>query len=496
MTDSLLTHYFRLLCAFFAEHHVLAFGSIPFWVCFLAFLAGYTFFRGKRTRGMMAYVTAFSLFFYYKANGALMLLLPTTALATWYLVGRMRTAKRRKGWLLALTVVLNLLPLLYFKYANFLGTTWAALVDGNFAPWDIALPIGISFYTFQGISYAVDVYRGRFRLEPTLLEYTFYLTFFPLILAGPITRAGTLIPQLRRSGGISSRTVWLGLWLFTVGLLKKGVAADYLAQFVNLVFDEPTAYSGFENLMAVAGYTLQIYLDFSGYSDMAIGLAAMLGFRLRDNFNFPYRATSVAAFWRRWHISLSTWFRDYFYIPLGGNRRGRWRTYLNNFLTMVLAGVWHGSTWMFAAWGALHGAALVVNKAWRDIALPSRLREVRVPKEVNTALSWTLTMVFLMCSWVFFRAPDTATAMAVFSQIFTNFDLAYLPPFVAVRTAWCAMLVVAAAFHLLTPRHAARLAAGFVCAPWGIKLLIFAAAVQLAVTFGQSTVQPFIYAQF
>ncbi len=492
---SYIEHWLQLLGQFFTEPQgLLLFSSVPFWALFLAFLPLYAWLAGgQRKNGMMLYVVAFSLFFAFKANGTLMLLLPLTAFVTWALVNCLREAAGsgvRKAWLTVIVLV-NLVPLIYFKYANFLGASFAAMVGANFSLWDIALPVGISFYTFQGISYAVDVYRGRFRLQPTLLEYLFYLTFFPLLLAGPITRAETLIPQMRSRHRVPSHMIWWGVWLFLVGLLKKSVCADYLAQFVNLVYDDPTGYSGFENLMAAIGYTLQIYLDFSGYSDMAIGLAGMLGFRLRDNFNSPYQSLNATEFWHRWHISLSTWFRDYVYIPLGGNRKGRARTYFNNFLTMVVAGVWHGAAWMFVIWGAMHGAALAIHKYCKGLFLD------RLPNNIYIkAVSWTLTMIFLIATWVFFRAPDMPTAMAVFNQIFTNFDIAYLPPFVQTRAMWCAVLVVASAFHALRYRQTLRLSALFVRAHWLVKLIVFICVVQLVVSFAQSSVQPFIYAQF
>ncbi|MBQ7634153.1 MAG: MBOAT family protein [Bacteroidaceae bacterium] len=492
---AVLCHWLTEMAAFLTESGgVLLFCSIRFWAVFVVFLAGYALLRYSRRGAMMAYVVAFGLFLAFKANGLLMLLLPFTAVATWMLVNCLREAVGtvpRRAWL-AFIVVLNFVPLIYFKYANFLGASLAAMVGSNFSPWKIALPVGISFYTFQSVSYVVDVYRGTFRLRPTLLEFLFYLTFFPLLLAGPITRAATLIPQMRRLGCVASHMVWYGVWLFICGLLKKAVCADYLAQFVNLVYDDPVAYSGFENLMATAGYTLQIYLDFSGYSDMAIGLAAMLGFRLRDNFNAPYQSLNVSEFWRRWHISLSTWFRDYLYIPLGGNRKGMARTYANNFLTMVVAGVWHGASWMFVIWGAMHGAALVVHKFCKRLFL------VALPASWwLKASAWVLTTVFVMAAWVFFRAPDLTVAASVFARIFTDFDWAYLVPFVQVRWLWCLVMVVAAVCH--TPavtRCAPRLAAAFVCAPWVVKFVVFVCTVQLAVEAGQSTVQPFIYAQF
>lgn len=332
---------------------------------------------------MMLYVMLFSLLFFSRMNPEVAMLLPLTALLSWAMTRRMNECKGalRKRWLWFIIVV-DLMPLLYFKYTNFGIDVLNTLLRMNLPVLDIILPVGISFYTFQAIAHTVDVYRRHLRLKMDFLEYMFYLSFFPLLLAGPITRPGIMLQQMRENKEVNPRLLYTGLWLVMMGVLKKCVVADYMAQFNNWAFDEPMLYNGFELLMATVGFSMQIYCDFSGYSDMSIGIAAMMGFRLRENFNFPYQSLNVSEFWRRWHISLSTWFRDYVYIPLGGNRTDRLRLYFNNFLTMVVAGLWHGSTMMFALWGALHGVALVVHKMFRKQfldRLPSDRLWVKVP---------------------------------------------------------------------------------------------------------------------
>ena len=469
--------------------------TFPFLVTFVLFYAAYLLLtRGSRRTTMMCYVVAFSLFFAWKANGALMVLLPASAFISWYLTRRMMasTSARNRKWWLAATIVIDLLPLVYFKYTNFLISIVNDIVSTNMSPMSLILPVGLSFYTFQTISYSVDVYRGRFTLETSLLEYLFYITFFPLLMAGPITRAGTLIPQLKRDAQNtrSSILVYSGLWLIILGLLKKALVADYIAEYNNWIFEDPTAYSGFENVMAVFGYSLQIYCDFSGYSDVSIGIAALMGFRLKENFRFPYQSLNLQEFWRRWHIALSTWFRDYLYIPLGGNRKGEWRTYFNNFFTMVVAGLWHGASWMFLIWGAMHGLGLVVHKyckRWLD----------RLPDTIFTkAGAWVVTFLYLQVTWLFFRAPTWDNAMAMCSHIWHDFDWAYLVPFVKARPVWTLLTFGGLLMQGIRQRHADRLRAAFIRSPWLLKLIIFAIVIQMVVNLSQDNVRPFIYAQF
>ena len=465
--------------------------SIGFWLAFCAFFLVYICFKQWSRKAMLLWVIAFDLFFFWKANGWLMLLLPATATVNYFLTEAMRRARRGRGWLLTLTILADLSALVYFKYSGFfVEGILNPLLNSNFAVGDIVLPIGISFYTFQAISYSVDVYRGKYDGHPDFLEFCFYLSFFPLLLAGPITRAGRFLPQIRRAEPATRHELRLGLWLIILGLLKKGVLADYLAVYNNLAFDSPSSYSGYELLMAAVGYTMQIYLDFSGYSDLSIGIASLMGFRLDDNFLFPYRSVNLTEFWRRWHISLSTWFRDYVYIPLGGNRKGKARTLLNNFLTMVVAGLWHGSTWMFVIWGALHGLGLVVHKLCRPW-----LRKIP-DNGLSKAFGWLLTMAFVTVCWVFFRAGSLQDCQEIFTRIGTTFDLAYVAPFWAARRLWCILLAVSIAGLLIPPRLYNRAQARFTRLPWVVIFLVFVIAVQLVIQFRAGDIQPFIYYQF
>ena len=250
-------------------------------------------------------------------------MLIATSAVDWMLSWAIFKAKSRprKLLLMWLSVCISLSILGYFKYANFFLWNWNAMVEGNFQPLDIILPVGISFYTFQSISYVVDVYKRRITPTRSWLDYLFFLSFFPALVAGPIVRADYFLPQLRKNLRANSEMIWTGLWLIIVGIIKKALIADYIAQYNDLIFNDPEMYTGVQTLMGVLGYTMQIYCDFSGYSDMAIGLALMMGFRLGINFDSPYQSRNLTEFWRRWHISLSSWLRDYVYIPLGGNRK-------------------------------------------------------------------------------------------------------------------------------------------------------------------------------
>lgn len=460
---------------------------------FIPFLAVYTILRNYSRTAMMMYVICFSLFIAYQVNGTIMWLLPLTACINYAITQEMRLHEgRARKALLTLVIGIDLALLCYFKYTNFIiGDVLNAMLSTNFSLQSIALPVGISFYTFQAISYAVDTYKRKFDMEVTLLEYCFYLTFFPLLMAGPITRASNLIPRLKRNQQASSRMLLTGLFLIMLGLVKKNVLSDYIAQFNNWVFDAPQTFSGFENVAALLGYPVQIFLDFSGYSDMSIGVAAILGFYLPDNFYFPYRSLSVTEFWRRWHISLSFWFRDYVYIPLGGNRKGTLRMYLNNFLTMLVAGLWHGSSWMFVIWGALHGFGLVVHKFF------SRQLGIKIPStSVGNFLSWFLTYVYVCIAWSFFRAADLGKLGSMYQKVFSDFSLDYLVPFFNARTGWVVCVFGVMLSYLFTERQYKRMQLRFITLPWGVKLILFLVCLQLVVQMSQENVQPFIYTQF
>lgn len=462
-------------------------------VMLVAFLAIYTLVKRASRTAMMLYVVAFNLYFAYRLNGGVMWLLPATACFNYALTQEMALREgRTRKLLLATVVVADLAVLAYFKYATFiLNDVIGLMLRTNFSLGSIVLPVGISFYTFQGISHAVDVYRRRFTMNTTLLEYFFYLTFFPLLLAGPITRAENLIPRLRRNLQASSRMVWSGLWLIMLGLVKKNMVSDYIGQFTTWVFDAPQTFSGFENMAALLGYPVQIYFDFSGYSDMSIGAAAILGFWLPDNFRFPYRALSLTDFWRRWHISLSTWFRDYLYIPLGGNRKGTLRMYANNFITMLVAGLWHGASWMFVIWGALHGFGLCVHKFF------SRQLRITIPSTLwGNTLSWLITYVYVCFAWSFFRSQSLTQLGTMYEKIVADFNWAYLSPFVYARPLWTVCLIGAMLTYLIPERTYTRLQLRFITLPWLAKFLLFIVCVQLAIEVAQEDVQPFIYGAF
>ena len=467
------------------------FSSGTFWTLFLLFLPLYAMVR-SRGRQMLLFVVAFSLYFYYKSSGFFVFLLIGTSLVDWLLSRllvrmRGRTARRL---CVAASLATSLGILGYFKYANFFLWNINALVAGNFQPLDLILPVGISFYTFQSVSYIVDVYKGRVQPTRTWLEYAFFLSFFPALVAGPIVRADYFLPQISRVHHATRREIWLGLWLILIGVVKKAIIADYIAQYNDLIFDSPGAYSGFETLMGIIGYTMQIYCDFSGYSDMAIGIALIMGFRLAQNFNFPYKSRNLTDFWRRWHISLSSWLRDYIYIPLGGNRHGTVRTYINNFATMLIGGLWHGAAWRFVFWGAMHGAGLAVHKASKPWL--GRLGDTWWIK----AASWLLTMSFVAALWVFFRADSWSDASVIIGRVFTDMDLSYAVPFASARMLWLVLMLAIVVSHCLPARFWSRAAVWFVRSPWLVKLFVFLAVVQVVIELRSEDVAPFIYFQF
>lgn len=467
------------------------FTTIHFWAAFIVFLFFFVLLLRTKQELLMLYVIAASLGFFYLSNHWLMLLLPATALVSWMLtewMSEMRGTGRR--FTLFLIIVLDLLPLLFFKYSQPFTELLHQMFTTNFSLPVIALPIGISFYTFQAISYSVDIYRRDFCIKVTFLEYLLYLSFFPLLLAGPITRAQTFFPQIRRENRVSERLLYMGLWLVILGIIKKAIIADYIAQYNDWIFSAPDAYSGYECLMGIIGFSMQIYLDFSGYSDISIGIAAMLGIRLCNNFSFPYRSRNLTEFWHRWHISLSTWFRDYLYIPLGGNRHGILCTCISLIVTMLAAGIWHGSSLMFLFWGALHGIGLAIHKLFQPI-----LRDIR-DNWLTTSISRIMTLCFIMLCWVFFRSSNLNTSLQLFTAIFTRMDLSYAMPFFEARTTWCILLAASVLSLLVGERLYNHAMAKFIHWPWIMKLLAFLLVIQIVIELHSSDIQPFLYFRF
>lgn len=467
------------------------FSSGLFWLLFIFFLPIYALMKGGKIK-MTIFVVAFSLYFYYKSSGLFFLMLIGTSLVDWLVSRWMIKISDKKGRLILMwfSILLSLSILGYFKYANFFLWNWNMMVQGNFQPLDIILPVGISFYTFQSISYVVDVYKEKIKPADLWLDYIFFLSFFPALVAGPIVRADYFMPQLQENRRPSDSEVWGGLWLIICGIVKKAVIADYIAQYNDLIFNEPALYTGVQTLMGVLGYTMQIYCDFSGYSDMAIGLALLMGFKLGINFDSPYQSKNLTEFWRRWHISLSSWLRDYVYIPLGGNRKGTFRTYLNNFLTMLIGGLWHGAAWKFVFWGAMHGVGLAVHKMCKPILK-------KIPDNWFVIFcSWCLTFVYVSILWVFFRAASFEDSILIIKNIFVDFKWNQIPQFFEIRMVWCIMMIILIVFHFVPRRWGEKCQEIFIKSPWLVKLVVFLIAVQLVIEFMLEEVAPFIYFQF
>ncbi len=467
------------------------FSSGLFWLLFIFFLPVYALMKRSKAK-MTLFVIGFSLYFYYKSSGLFFLMLIGTSLIDWLISHRIDKCVRRGArlaWMWT-SIVISLSILGYFKYANFFLWNWNAMVQGNFQPLDIILPVGISFYTFQSISYIVDVYKRRIAPTDSWLDYLFFLSFFPALVAGPIVRADYFLPQLKENRPASLDNIYGGLWLILIGIIKKAVIADYIAQYNDLIFNDPTFYTGVQTLMGVLGYTMQIYCDFSGYSDMAIGLALIMGFRLGLNFDSPYQSRNLTEFWRRWHISLSSWLRDYVYIPLGGNRKGTVRTYVNNFLTMLIGGLWHGAAWKFVFWGAMHGVGLAIHKACKPVLK-------KIPDNwIVSFFSWLITFVYVSLLWVFFRAASFEDSVIIIKNIFVDFYPDQIWQFFTIRPEWSIMMLALIVAHFVPQRWVDAWGRLFVKSPWIVKLLIFLIVVQLVIEFMSSEVAPFIYFQF
>jgi len=463
-----------------------------FLVLFTAFLLLYHAVKGHRKLKALI-VIAFSLYFYYKSSADCVFILAGVCLSD-YLLGLWldRTGRRwLRRLIVGINVAVNLGMLVYFKYINLIGSALASIAGSSFDPLDVILPAGISFFTFRSISYMVDIYRGQLKSCRNFLDYAFFLTFFPPLLAGPVVRAKDMLPQIASGGQPSRDMTSEGLFLIMTGLIKKVVVADYISSnFVDRIFDNPLLYSGFENAMGCIGFTIQLYCDFSGYSDMAIGLALLLGYRFNDNFMAPFKSQSPSEFWSRWHISLSTWLRDYIYIPLGGNRKGTARTYANNFATMLIGGLWHGAAWKFVFWGAMHGAGLAVHKAARPWL--GRLGDSWPVK----ALSWTVTMALVAALWVFFRADSWSDSWTVLGSLAGDYSPAKIAAFASARMLWLILMATIIVAHCLPTAFWDKAAAWFVRTPWLVKLLIFISVVQLVLELRGESVAPFIYFQF
>ena len=468
----------------------------------------------------------FSLYFFYKASGWFVGLVLVSAVVDFFLSNAIYREKSqsRKKFLLVLSILFNLGMLFYFKYTDFFIEISNSLFDTNFNPLNLILPIGISFYTFENLSYTVDVYRGEFKPADKFSDYLLFLAFFPKLMMGPIVRAHDFVPQINEPYVISERDFAKGFFLIISGLIKKLVISDYITlNMVDYMFDNPALHTGVENLMAVYGYAMVIYCDFSGYSEIAIGIALWLGFKIPPNFMSPYQSLNITEFWRRWHISLSTWLKDYLYIPLGGNRNfsiasfifvggflvgsfimgvelfhlsNLWAAVISAVLllifiipalitkktsgiaanfnlltTMLLGGFWHGASWNFIIWGAIHGVGLGIHKIW--MLLTDKSFAAFNQSRIYKIISGILTFHFVCFAWIFFKAEDLEIAKEMIYQIFNNFDISVFGPFYDNYKGVVWMILAAMVLHLIPDNLADKVIARTKTIPMVVYILVF-----------------------
>lgn len=543
----------------FSQDFPLIFTQINFWIFFA--LAYFLFaLLYKRIHLRNSYLLLVSLFFYYKTSGLFVGILLFSTVSD-YFIGKYihhSALELKRKILVILSVCINLFTLSYFKYAYFFTDSFNELFHTNYevvnwlAVWAngfsdtsyftldaIILPVGISFYTFQTISYSVDIYRKKIVPLRSIIDFGFYVSFFPQLVAGPIVRAESFVPQITKPTLVTSREFNRGSFMILKGLIKKMIFADYIAMhFMDQVFDAPEMYSGFTNIMALFGYSLQIYGDFSGYTDIAIGLALLMGFQLPINFNSPYKAINCGDFWKRWHISLSTWLRDYLYIPLGGNRRGTtasfiilgliligvvfalgnlWvtliisglvlllgilakripsvanhiNTNINLMLTMLIGGLWHGASWKFVLWGGLNGLGIVIYKYWRRVS----------PYEAATGWlvhAWKIAITFLFITYVriYFRGESMEHIAKWYRQIANNMDLNHALEILSHYRLVFIIMLLGYITHWLPQKGKDRIEKYYSNSPLIVKGLVATVVSVLCYQAFSSDFQPFIYFQF
>ena len=539
----------------------LLFTRPAFYVFLLAVMVGLSLLK-KKTAMRNAFLFGASLFFYWKTSALFVFLLLFSTLADWGIVQIMDRCDgaKRKAWLIV-SVFINLGLLGYFKYAHFFVDASAELFDTSFRVEDILLPVGISFYTFQTLSYSIDIYRRKISPVKSLLDFGCYVTFFPQLVAGPIVRAKDFIPQLKSDYDLTRKEFNMGVWWILTGLIKKIIIADYLAMnLVDRIFANPSSYSGMEVILGLYGYSLQVFADFSGYSDIAIGVALLMGFRLAENFNSPYKARNVGEFWGRWHISLSTWLRDYLYIPMGGSRKAsmfsiifsiglvifaglmlrnngevinigvvllgggllmmttasgvmykNWgiklATYINILATMIIGGLWHGASWNFLLWGALNGGGLLAYKM-----IGRHLPWAKSERFLARAWGVILTFNFITFTRIWFRAGsgigwDTVAGdHNVLTEWFTANDLLYqitnhfndIPPIDLLLGHKIVITLMAGGYilHLIPKRITSKVIDRFTNLHITMVFCVSLAVVAMLWKVGEAGPSPFIYFQF
>jgi len=418
------------------------FNSINFTI-FLPFVFLLYWFTTKGSLRLQNILLLVSSYFFYACwDWRFLFLLIFSTLLDYFTGIKMSNSKNqniKKIWFL-ISVIINLGLLGFFKYYNFFIDSLTVLLTElglkpNIYTLQIILPVGISFYTFHGLSYVIDIYRNRIKAEKKFIEYSVFVCFFPLLVAGPIERATHLLPQVKSKRIFSNKMFNEGVLQIVVGLFRKIVIADSLAKYVDMAFGNPEIYNSSTLILATVFYAFQIYYDFSGYSDIAIGTAKLFGFSLLQNFRLPYFSTSITEFWRKWHMSLSFWLRDYLYIELGGNRFGIFKTYRNLFLTMLLGGLWHGSNWTFVVWGGIHGLFLSIEKYLNSNLSFKFLKKV-------SFLGYIYTFIVVCLSWVYFRSSDINSANLIVSTIFKgNFEKPFIGDISVVMNSVVVLLI-------------------------------------------------------
>ncbi len=474
------------------------FNSLEYAIFLIVAFAGY--WALARTRMLRIVFLAVASYVFYAASNPWFITLLAASTVTDYFAGLgidaadKRDAKGTKKALLALSLAMNLGLLGVFKYSNFFyeSVVDVANIFGAglvFERLDILLPVGISFYTFQTMSYTIDVYRGRMPVERSFMRFAFFVGYFPQLVAGPIVRAIDFLPQIAERPYFSRLQASRAMWLIGIGLFKKVVIADYLAvNLVDRIFDAPERFSSLEMLLGLYGYTMQVYMDFSAYTDMAIGSALLFGFRLPDNFDRPYKATSIQDFWRRWHKTLGSWLRDYLYYPLGGSRGSDWATYRNLFITFVLIGLWHGASWTFVVYGLLHATAMSVHRFFR----------VNVAARVAPRLTWWgwtwrvfVTLHFIVLARILFRARDFTHAGEICASLLSGTaHVNQMTP-----TLW-ALLVGTFIVHWAPRRYVDGIGRAYERLPALLQGALLGLSILCIMQVAATDVVPFIYFQF
>jgi alginate O-acetyltransferase complex protein AlgI len=491
------------LLALFSYHpgQPLSFVSGFFVVFLLAALLLYPFCcRNRNIR--VCFLLVVSLFFYYKAGGLFVGFLILSALLDFWLGLKVCRSPRTRPalmWMWA-GIAINVLLLVVFRYTPLGVRLLISLKPGIV---ELMVPVGISFYVFQKISYLIDVYRRKIPPATRPADFLLYVAFFPRVIAGPIVRAGEFFPQLEHPPSEKEDTTGDALYLILTGLFKKAVIADYVAiSFVNRIFAAPGLYSGLENLLAVYGYALQIYCDFSGYTDMALGIARLFGIRLPQNFRSPYKSANISEFWQRWHITLSEWLRDYLFLPIANGLSRRieadrllglktefWLYGSSAILTWLICGLWHGAAWGFVIWGLIHGTALTLEKIFR------------IPQKTRKAGPWRfwghIFSFHVIClSWIFFRADTLETARLVLEQIFLHFQARLFPQIIQGYPLVVCLMGLGFLLHYFPDKAKGRLQSAMAAMPLVLQSLILAVMIWIVLQMQSADIQPFIYFQF